>query len=222
MTGTEWRDPGFATSWAAQDVLADLLLLPRQIASAIVARDRPGCQLVVDLGSGPGAFLTRFLEQFPDAAGLWTDVSPAMQELARPSLSRFGDRVTYQIVEMPDLSSLPYGLDVITTSRASHHLEVPVLRAFYAQAHAHLAPGGWLVNLDHTYGVSERWDARLRAARSALVPPPATPRPEHHHTHRAPTVAEHMSALAGAGFTDAEIPWRAFPTCLVMARRDDS
>jgi SAM-dependent methyltransferase len=222
MTATEWRDPEFATSWAAQDVLADLLLLPRRIASAIVAQDRPGCQLVVDLGSGPGAFLTRFLEQFPHAAGVWTDVSLAMEELARPSLSRFGDRVTYQIVEMSDLSRLPDGIDVITTSRASHHLEVPALRAFYAAAHAHLAPGGWLVNLDHTYAVSEQWNARLRAARTALVPPPAGPRPEHHHVNRAPTIAEHLIALADAGFTDVEIPWRAFPTCLVMGRRDGS
>lgn len=221
MTSTEWRDPEFATSWARQDALADLLAFPRRIASAIVARDRPGCRLVADLGSGPGAFLTRFLEQFPDAAGVWTDVSPAMEELARPSLARFGDRVAYKIVEMPDLTELPYGIDVITTSRASHHLEVQALRAFYAQAHEHLRPGGWLVNLDHTYAVSERWDVRLRAARTALVPPPAEPRPNHHHTHRAPTVAEHLAALAAAGFTDAEIPWRAFPTCLVMGRRND-
>jgi hypothetical protein len=40
--------------------------------------------------------------------------------------------------------------------------------------------------------------------------------------NRAPTIAEHLTALADAGFTDAEIPWRAFPTFLVMGRRDGS
>ena len=29
-------------------------------------------------------------------------------------------------------------------------------------------------------------------------------------------------AVVVTSWTDAEIPWRAFPTCLVMARRDDS
>jgi SAM-dependent methyltransferase len=220
LTSTQWRDPQFARQWAAQDVLQDLLDLPRTIAAAIVAADRPGSRLIVDIGSGPGAFLERFLTAFPDASGVWSDLSPTMRDLAGEKLAGYAPRVSFQIADMADLSGLPFGADVITSSRASHHLTVETLRDFYAGVHARLAPGGWLVNLDHTYSVSAEWEQRLRAARSALIPP-SPGREGHHHTSAPPTIAEHLDALRAVGFTDLDMPWRAFPTCLFMARRGD-
>jgi SAM-dependent methyltransferase len=219
MTDTQWRDPRVARRWASQDVLQDLLALPRSIASTIVAADRPGTKLVVDIGSGPGAFLACFLDQFPDASGVWSDVSPAMEEIGRDRLARFGDRVTFEVVEMPDLGRLPSSVDVIMTSRATHHLDPAGLRAFYAAAYARLSPGGWLINLDHIAPESALWDRRLRAARSALIPP-AQPGGAHHHTSALPSMAAHLDALTSVGLRDLEIAWRAFPTCLFMARRD--
>lgn len=218
MTVSEWRDPQFARQWVGEDILQDLLDLPRAIAAAIVAADRPAARLAVDIGSGPGAFLERFLSALPGAQGVWSDVSPAMEDFARERLAPYGSRIEYRIADMTDLSGLPQGADVISTSRASHHLGVAALRGFYAQARSLLAPGGWLVNLDHTYSVSPEWERRLRAARSAIIPP-APGREGHHHTSTPPTIAEHFAALESAGFTDADMPWRAFPTCLFMARR---
>ena len=117
----------------------------------------------------------------PDARGVWSDVSSTMAALAREHLAPYAPRVDFQLVEMTDLRELPFSADVIMTSRASHHLSVEQLRHFYAEAHARLAPGGWLVNLDHTYSVSAEWEKRLRAARTALIPPPPA-RKGHHHT----------------------------------------
>ena len=216
-----WKDKQFATAWAEGDVVADLLALPRRIAAAVVALDRPDPQLIVDIGSGPGAFLSVFLDQFPAARGIWTDASAAMQEKAEAALAAYGDRVDYHLVDMTEIDAgvLPAGVDVVLTSRAVHHLDKTGLAAFYAAAAGLLAPGGWLVNLDHT-GPGEVWDARLRAARKAIIPPRAKGG-GHHHDGPLTSVADHHEALAAAGFTDYDTPWRGFFTVLFMARKAD-
>jgi SAM-dependent methyltransferase len=216
-SGNEWRETRFAQEWAARDVLRDFLDLPRRIASTVVAGDGAPAR-VADIGSGPGDFLARFLQDFPDAQGIWSDVSEAMLPMARERLVRFGERVSYLIVPMEDLAAIPAGLDVLTTSRATHHLSPAELARFYAEAAGKLAPGGWLVNLDHT-DLGPPWDARLKAARRALIPPPEQPAEHPHiHTRPRPSVEDHLSALGAAGLTDAATPWRSFQTCLFMAR----
>lgn len=214
------RDLRFAPRRAGQDAPADLLGLPLAIAAGIVAADRPGSRLVIDIGSGPDSVLDRFLAALPGARGVWADVSSAMAALARERLAPYAPRVDFRLADMTDLRGLPFPADVIASSHASHHLSPGQLREFYAEVHAGLAPGGWLVNLDYTDSVSEEWDKRLRAARAALLP--AAPGGQgHHDAATPPTAAEHQSALRAAGFTNLDAPWRAFSTCLFMARRGD-
>jgi SAM-dependent methyltransferase len=214
----DWQDAAFAAEWMARDVLKDLLDLPRRIASIVVGQDRTPAR-VADIGSGPGDFLARFLEDFPAVHGTWTDASDAMMQTARARLARFGDRVDYRIIYMEDLAALPDDLDVVLTSRVTHHLSPGGLVDFYAAAAAKLAPGGWLVNLDHM-GVHDTWEVRLKSARRALIPP--SPRPgEHPHVHDQPrpSVAANLDGLRRAGFGDVAVPWSAFVTALLMARR---
>jgi SAM-dependent methyltransferase len=218
LAATTWSDRDFARAWAEGDALRAMLDLPRRISAAVVAGDRPEPSCVVDIGSGPGDYLAVFLEVFPSARGIWTDASRAMLEQARERLAEFGDRVTYRIADMTDLGdAVPDGVDVITTSRASHHLDRAGLLDFYAAAAGHLAPGGWLVNLDHT-GSRDAWEGRLRAARTLLRTGPSE-RAAHHHDKPLPTIADHLDGYAAAGITDADIAWRAFVTCLFMGRR---
>jgi SAM-dependent methyltransferase len=212
-----WREADFARGWAESDVFSDMLDFPRHIAAAVVAGDNPAPACVVDVGSGPGAVLSVFLERFPSARGIWTDASEAMLGLARERLAPFGDRVEYRIVDMTDLAGagLPPGADVITTSRAAHHLDREGLFAFYAQAAALLKPGGWLVNLDHI-GPDDVWDRRLRAARKQFAAAPEGPK--HHHNYPLTSVRDHLEAYAAAGISDVDVVWRAFYTCLFMGR----
>jgi SAM-dependent methyltransferase len=218
---TAWHDPEYVSWWAHGDDLGDLLALPRSIAAALVATDRPEPALVVDLGSGPGDFLAVFLDAFPTARGVWTDVSRPMLELARERLAPYGDRVDYRLADMADLdgADLPAGVDVVTTSRASHHLDPGALAGFYRRVAGLLAPGGWLVNLDHMSAADPAWDGRLRAARRRFRVHPERERAGHLHTDRSlPTAAEHLAALSAAGVDDVEIAWRAFVTCLLVGR----
>jgi SAM-dependent methyltransferase len=219
-SATIWSDRDFARAWAEGDALRPLLDLPRRISAAVVAGDRPEPSCIVDIGSGPGDYLAVFLEAFPAARGVWTDASEPMLEQARERLAEFGDRVTYRIADMTDLGdAVPDGVDVITTSRASHHLDRAGLLNFYTAVAGHLAPGGWLVNLDHT-GSRDAWEGRLRAARTLLRTTPAE-RAAHHHDKPLPTIADHLDGYAAAGITDVDIAWRAFVTCLFMGRRAD-
>ena len=217
MTTSEWMDEKLAARWTAADSLKELLILPRRISATVIAADRPGTALVVDVGSGPGDYLSTMLDTFPAATGVWTDVSPAMADIARPALAPYQDRVEFRLVDLADLSPLPEQADVITTSRASHHFDADTLARFYASAAEHLAPGGWLANLDHVLSPGA-WDRRLRDARAAMIPPKKDGT-GHTHDKPLPMVEEHLAALAAAGFADVAMPWRSFYTVLFMARK---
>lgn len=214
---TTWQDGDYARSWAERDTMRDFLDFPRRIAAAIVAGDNPSPGLIVDIGSGPGDFLAVFMEEFPSARGLWTDVSMAMRDLAAARLAEFGDRVEFQTVDMTDLTAIPEGAGIITSSRAAHHLDRAGLLDFHAQAASHLAPGGWLINLDHI-GPDETWNTRLREVRKRFRVDAETGR-QHHHNYPLPSVQDHLDGYAAAGITDVQVVWRAFYTCLFMGRR---
>jgi trans-aconitate methyltransferase len=216
----DWRDARFAQAWQSQDRHKDLLDLPRRLTAALTVDDLPDEPVVLDIGSGPGAYLDVLLTELPTARGIWTDSSEPMLELARTSLAGYGDRVTYQLVDMRALAAteLP-AVDLVVSSRAAHHLSRPHLVAFYRACAEKLAPGGWLANLDHTEPTPS-WNARYKAVRRRARVEPKTDAglPAHRHDQPRPTIAENLEALGEAGFLEAELVWKAYHTCLFMAR----
>lgn len=213
--GSGWAEDATALGWAEGDGQRDLLDLPRRLAVTVAAADLREIRRVVDVGSGPGEFLAVALERCPDAEGTWIDVSPAMEQLARTRLGGLAGRVRFTVGDLAGLGDvLPGGsADLIVSSRVTHHLDTGGLAAFYRQAAAALRPGGWLANLDHV-AIDEPWAGRLRHARAEFVP---AHRSTHRHDHPLPTVAQHLDALAAAGFTDLDVPWRAFWSVLILA-----
>lgn len=214
-----WQDEEFARAWVAADGQETLLALPRAMAAAIVADDRPDVHVVIDVASGPGSFLAAFLQEFPAARGVWTDASQAMLDTARVRLAEFGDRVSFVLAEMTELAgaSLPPAADVVLTSRASHHLDREGLVAFYRSAAELLAPGGWLINLDHVR-LSAPWNERMRSARRRFVPGRQTAGQSHYRVGDSPTATDHLDGYVACGIADPEICWRAFRTCLFMGQ----
>src|SRR4051812_31214747 len=91
----EWHSQEFVATWVGDDTIADMLELPRKLSVLLVRDAEVPVRRVLDLGSGHGPYLARFLRMFPDARGTWFDYSEAMQELAREQLAEFGDRVDY-------------------------------------------------------------------------------------------------------------------------------
>jgi SAM-dependent methyltransferase len=213
-----WRDEKFVREWTSTDSLDALLTLPRSIAAAVIGTESPDTRQILDIGSGPGAFLATFLEAFPDATGVWADASDVMEQTARERLAKFGDRVTYVLADMTDLrsSAIPAQVDVVVTSRASHHLDTERLAQFYRDATSYLSPGGWMVNLDHVR-LGEAWDDRMRDARKKIIGARPDGRLTHYHSGPTPTISDHVNGYAGCGI-EVQTPWRAFATCLFMGQ----
>jgi SAM-dependent methyltransferase len=215
-----WSDPDFAEAWlsADSDRPHDLLELPRRIAAELVAYETPQPRLIVDVASGAGKFLAVLLEAFPQARGVWLDASDTMLARARSELAGFGDRVDFRTGDMAELraAGVPEGADVISTSRASHHLDRTELHGFYREAVGLLAPGGWLINLDHI-GPEDVWDKRFRAVRRKFTGP-QEPGTAHHHNYPLPGIDDHLDGYRAAGISDVDVAWKAFFTCLFIGR----
>jgi SAM-dependent methyltransferase len=229
MTDVSSAPSGNPTGWdekAARDWLAgptaaasDPIRHPWSIAATIIGVDGAGISSVLDVASGPGGFLQLLLEAFPGAHGVWLDSSEVMRDEARSRLAGLGDHVEYHLGDIleVDKAAAAGSVDVVASSRATHHLTVPDLGRFYQQAAAVLRPGGWVANLDNVT-VGGEWDARLRSARRELRPQQGVT-PSHPHVVRSPSAEEHVSAMLAAGFTDPKVAWQEFVSVLVMARK---
>jgi len=209
-----WVERGYAADWSRADGLVGMLHMPWRITAALVGLKRSP-SLVLDVGSGPGAFLDELLTRYPDARGIWLDASQEMLAQARTKLASHGERVSYVVGEIAEFAELglPTGIDVITNSRVAHHLQHAELVAFYREARSLLAPGGWLATLDHIRPTDE-WNARFRTLLPEFAGPTAG-KPTHPHFFPFPTVDEHIDAMKAASFDEVEMPWRAFYTCLI-------
>jgi SAM-dependent methyltransferase len=214
-----WRSGAYAAEWAADDVLEGLLELPRRISTAVVADAALDVRHVVDLGSGHGPYLERFLAAFPDARGTWVDTNDAMRDLARARLSGFDGRVEYVLGDVERLAELDLGAaDVVTTSRVLHHLSPESLSRVYRAIHELLRPGGFLFNLDHV-GAPGEWDRRYRRIREQFTGPRKRELKPHRHDYPLAGADDHLEWIRGAGFETPDVAWRTFYTVLLVARR---
>jgi SAM-dependent methyltransferase len=214
-----WESGTYAVEWVSDDVLERLLELPRRISTALVADAGIRVEHVVDLGSGHGPYLERFLRAFPEARATWVDSNEAMRDLAQERLAEFGDRVRYVFadVERIDEAELETA-DVVATSRVLHHFSAESLQHVYRRVHELLAPGGFLFNLDHV-GAPGEWDKRYRRIRDQFTGPRRRELKPHRHDYPLAGADEHLEWIAAAGFDTPDVAWRTFYTVLLVARR---
>jgi SAM-dependent methyltransferase len=213
-----WESEDFAAAWIGQDVLADMLTLPRQLSAALVADAGIQVEHVIDLGSGPGGYLDTLLESFPRARGTWVDTSETMEAAARDRLARFGARVAYLRADIEALRALELEpAQVVLTSRVVHHFSRASVQDFYRAVRDLVEPGGFFFNLDH-YGSPEGWEARYRRIRRQFTGTPKRDIPPHRHDHPFQPIPKHLDWMAKAGFEAPDVPWRTFYTALLAAR----
>jgi SAM-dependent methyltransferase len=222
MSETEfqsWHSREFAAQWAAEDLVADMLALPRQISVAIVEDAGVQVEHVVDLGAGQGPYLAAFLDAFPDASGTWVDSSEAMLDLAQDELARFGDRVSFVVHDVEQLETAAIGpAQAVVSSRALHHFSPESLAHVYRAIFDLVTPGGFVFNLDHVGGPGD-WEQVLRRVRGRLVGERTRALKPHRHDYALARADQHAAWAAAAGFADPDVPWRTFYTALVAARR---
>lgn len=209
-----------ASQWMASDSQVEMLELPRRIAASIVGLETSVTR-ILDIASGPGTFLRVFLDAFPTSSGIWHDASETMLAAAQEQLSPYTSRLSWVIGDIYDVSSsaIQPGLDVVLTSRATHHFDKEELGVFYSQVVELVRPGGWIINLDHAFLGS--WDPIFREARRQLLPRKNSSAEDggHRHLKPAPTLEDHMTALGNSGISNARTAWQAFYTFLIVAQK---
>ncbi|MFL6010410.1 MAG: class I SAM-dependent methyltransferase [Gaiellaceae bacterium] len=209
----------YAAEWVDDDVLADLLELPRRLSAALVEDAGIDVEHVLDVGSGHGPYLALFLRAFPDASGTWTDSSEAMRDLAREPLGTFGDRIRYVLADAERLDQAELEpADVVLTSRVFHHFSPESLQRTYRAVHELTKPGGFFFNLDHI-GPAPGWEARYRRIRPRFVGKRQRALKPHRHDFPLRPIREHLTWLEDAGFEAPDVPWRTLYTALIAARR---
>jgi SAM-dependent methyltransferase len=219
---TGW-DNVAAKQWVESALRTDDVEFPWNLTTAVMQEVHPEVNLVLDAASGPGGFLATVLDAFPQARGVWFDVSTAMEEEARRNLERFGDRVEYRIGDLVDIAEAGAAgtFDLVTSSRATHHLALPDLTRFYQQTAQLLAPNGWFANVD---SMSERdaWRERMRRIRANRRAAAGTKDVSTHpQINVSPAMSEHFAAMRAAGFTEIDLLWKVYVTGLVMGRKID-
>jgi trans-aconitate methyltransferase len=214
-----WESAEYVDEWLGEDVIADLLVLPRRISLALVEDAAIDVAHVVDLGSGHGPYLAAFLDAFPAARGTWVDSSPPMEEEARRQLARFGDRVAYVLTDVQQLADADIGnASVVCSSRALHHLSHEALADLYRVVGRAVEPGGFVFNLDHV-GAPGDLEQAYRRIRGRFTGERTRALKPHRHDYPLARADEHAAWMEAGGFEHADIPWRTLYTALIAARR---
>jgi trans-aconitate methyltransferase len=217
-----WQSTDYAAAWAAEDIMAPVLELPRRISAALVADAGLDVSHVVDLGAGPGTYLRFMLETFPAARGTWVDVSEAMLELANEELASFADRIGFVVADLELLVPARFRpAEVVVSSRALHHFSPESLRLIYGAIAAFVAPGGFVFNLDHVGSPDDSWGGAYRRVREEMIGRRAQALKPHRQGGPLPTQDVHLQAMSAAGLVHADTPWRLLMTALMMARKPE-
>jgi ubiquinone/menaquinone biosynthesis C-methylase UbiE len=214
-----WESAEYVGQWLGEDVIADMLVLPRRISVALAEDAGIEVSHVVDLGSGHGPYLAEWLDAFPDARGTWVDVSAPMQDEAREQLARFGDRITYVLTDVQELASAGIGrASVVCSSRALHHLSAEALAEVYRVVGEIVEPGGFVFNLDHV-GAPGELEQAYRRIRGRFTGERKKELKPHRHDYPLARADQHAAWMEAGGFEHADIPWRMLYTALIAARR---
>jgi trans-aconitate methyltransferase len=214
-----WESPDYVGEWLGEDVVADLLVLPRRISVALVEDAGIDVTHVVDLGSGHGPYLELFLDAFPQARGTWVDSSPPMEAEARARLARFGDRVRYVLADVQELAATGIGpASVVVSSRALHHLSHDALATLYRAVGGLVEPGGFVFNLDHV-GAPGELEQAYRRIRGRFTGERTRKLKPHRHDYPLARADEHAAWMEAGGFAHADVPWRTLYTALILARK---
>ena len=193
-------------------------------AAAPFARD--AAIRILELGSGDGRLAGAVLTRFTRATLTALDGSPSMREETAARLAPFGDRAS---VAPFDLSSLDcwdrmFGVDLIVTSLALHHLNDAKKQYLYKAAADRLSAAGALLIADileplHPAAralAADRWDALARAQAEELHAPELLQRffDERWNHFRFPdpddqpaALLHHVVWLRHAGFAAVDCVW---------------
>jgi len=162
---------------------------------------------ILELGSGEGLLAAALLERFPVASLTALDGSESMRTQTSTRLARFGERARVAAFELPTLDwwDRMFGVDLIVSSLALHHLNDAKKQYFYKAAAERMSGRGALLIADliepqhrsTRNAAADRWDALARRQAELIGAPALYQRflDEHWNHFRFPDPADQPAAL---------------------------
>ena len=194
------------------------------VAAAPFAPDEP--IKILELGSGEGLLAAALLARFPRASLTALDGSESMRRETTTGLTEFGARARVAAFELPTLDwwDRMFGVDLIVSSLALHHLNDAKKQYFYKAAAERMSPRGALLIADliepqhpsTRNAAADRWDALARQQAESMGAPVLYQRflDEHWNHFRFPDAADqpaalmhHLVWLRHAGFVAVDCVW---------------
>jgi len=181
---------------------------------------------ILELGSGEGLLAEALLTRFPLASLTALDGSASMRSEATGRLAAFGERARVAAFDLTALDwwDRMFGVDLIVSSLALHHLNDAKKQYLYKAAAERLSPRGALLMADVVdpqhpaarEAAADRWDALAREQAEALGAPELFQRflDERWNHFRFPDASDQPSALMHhlvwlrhAGFAAVDCLW---------------
>ena len=194
------------------------------VAAAPFAPDEP--IKILELGSGEGLLAAALLARFPRASLTALDGSESMRRETTTGLTEFGARARVAAFELPTLDwwDRMFGVDLIVSSLALHHLNDAKKQYFYKAAAERMSPRGALLIADliepqhpsTRNAAADRWDALASQQAESMGAPALYQRffDEHWNHFRFPDAADqpaavmhHLVWLRHAGFVAVDCVW---------------
>jgi tRNA (cmo5U34)-methyltransferase len=176
----------------------------------------------VDLGAGPGVLSEMLLRRFPRSKVLVFDLAEKMIALARENLSRFEDRVEYQLGNLAT-DDFGGGYDLVISGLSIHHLDHETKRSLFHRIYAALKSGGLFLNRDVVSGATERlsgmyvnlWRLYVRS----MGEDDASMMKRYYAEDIPASVEEQLEWMREAGFIDVGCHWQRLNFAIYGGRK---
>jgi trans-aconitate 2-methyltransferase len=154
-----------------------------------------GDETALDAGCGSGRVTKHLLDRLPEGRLIGVDGAPSMIELARESLSQYGDRVELFVSDLLELE-LEAAVDVLFSNATFHWILDHQL--LFERLYAALRPGGVMETQCGGEGNVAEWKRAIEAAEGdERFAPYLRGMPD---THNFASVGDTEDRLARAGF----------------------
>jgi tRNA (cmo5U34)-methyltransferase len=111
-------------------------------------------QSFIDLGCGDGILAAALLDKYPECRGVLADFSEPMLEQARVQLKEYESQLEFVNLDYADpawvnMMQANGPFDAIVSRYSIHHQPDERKQIIYQEIFDLLAPGGWLINIEH-------------------------------------------------------------------------
>jgi tRNA (cmo5U34)-methyltransferase len=205
----------FESEAFAYDSLIDRLVpyykQQHEVMLAVIPFDNSTKLTALDLGCGTGVLSHLLLSNFPRAQVTALDLAANMLDACRSNLANYADRLTLQQGNFAE-EDIGAGYDIVISGLATHHLHTAGKQQLYGKIFAALNPGGLFLNREIVLGDSDALTDQYHTLWRQYIALHGEDDAKWFANYQSEdipaTVADQLTWLHAAGFTDPACHWR--------------